>query len=174
MSQHDRDDHPFEGAQRALDVFAKQKFMHLIGTQVRRCSAGFVELAIPSRPDLLNQHGTFHGGLVGTLVDNCAGMATGTLAPKETGVLTIEYKMNFLAPATGDVLIGRGTVLKAGRMITVAKTEVFSVKDGQEKLVAVALVSCTNVPLLSGVQAGSSSSGNVTHQTSVREVHSKL
>ena len=124
----------------AREAFANQSFMALLGVEVGELRPGYCELRLPYRNDLLQQNGLFHGGIVGTLADNVGGGATGTLAPPGAMVLTVEYKLNLLTPARGDYLLARGQVLKAGRTLTVVRSDVYGVTGEIEKLCAPALV----------------------------------
>ena len=123
-----------------------QGFMKLIGARVDRVEKGLCELSVDFREELTQQHGFFHGGLTAFLIDNATTAAAGTVVREDRVVLTAEYKLNFLSPAVGERLVCRASVIKPGSMLTVVEGKVFAVKDGQEKLVAVALASIANVP----------------------------
>jgi len=131
---HDPD---FEARVRAS--FARQKLMKTIGASVTKVSPGEVEIELPFRKDLTQQHDFLHGGIVATIVDTACGYAALTLMPVDSAVLTIEYKVNFVSPATGKRLIARGHVTKPGRTVTVCAGDVYAVSDGKEKLVATML-----------------------------------
>ncbi|MCP4356860.1 MAG: PaaI family thioesterase [Chloroflexi bacterium] len=120
--------------------FARQQFMHFIGAQLVAVEPGYCEIHLPFHQDLAQQHAYFHGGVVGTIADNSAGYAAYSLMPVNTSILTVEYKLNLLAPGDGSLLIGRGQVIKPGRTLTVSKADVFVVKAGVEKLCATSLV----------------------------------
>ena len=94
------------------------------------------EIHLPYRENLSQQHGFFHGGVTTTIADSACGYAGFTLMPADSSVLTIEYKVNFLAPADGDLLIATGTVVKPGRAIIVSEARVVVVKDGRERACA--------------------------------------
>jgi len=126
-------------AVRVRQSFARQPFMHFIGAEMSTVSAGAAEIRLPFRPDLSQQHGFFHGGIVGAVADNACGYASFTLADADSSVLTVEYKLNLMAPAAGEALIARGRVLRPGRTLVVAQADVFAVADGREKPVATAL-----------------------------------
>jgi uncharacterized protein (TIGR00369 family) len=121
--------------------FARQAFMHTLGVEVVRVAPGEVELAMPHRPQLTQQHGYFHAGATAALADSAAGYAALSLYPPGTGVLTVEFKMNLLRPAEGNRLIARGRVVKPGRTLTVCRSEVYGERDGGETHVATALFS---------------------------------
>ncbi len=119
--------------------FARQAFMNHIGAELTEVTPGRCEIVLPYRSELTQQHGFFHGGVIGTIVDSAMGYAGYSLAPVGASVLTVEYKINLIAPGAGERLVARGRVLKAGRTLTVCLGEVSAVKDGAEKLCATAL-----------------------------------
>jgi len=126
-------------AARVRDSFGRQGAMTLIGAELTRVEPGAVDIAVRFRPDLAQQHGYFHGGIVGMIADSAGGYAAFSLMPADSSVLTVEYKINLLAPAHGERLIARGRVSRAGRTLTVAQVEVAVIRDGQETLCATAL-----------------------------------
>lgn len=130
-------DPDFEARVRAS--FARQKVMQLIGANLTKVSPGEVEIELPFRADLTQQHGFLHGGIVTAIVDTACGYAAMTLMPGDATVLTVEYKVNFISPATGKLMIARGHVTKPGRTVTVCAGDVFALSDGKEKLVATML-----------------------------------
>jgi uncharacterized protein (TIGR00369 family) len=95
-----------------------------------------VHIVLPSRPEVTQQHGYFHAGATSAIADSAGGYAGFTLFPEDTAVLTVEYKINLLAPAVGDHLEAVGTVLKSGRTLTVCQLEVFGVQGSRRTLVA--------------------------------------
>jgi len=123
-------------AARVTDSFARQSVMDLIGARMTRVTPGETEIELPFRPDLCQQHGFFHAGITSTIADSASGYAAFSLFPADASVLTIEFKINLIAPAAGERLRAVGRVLKPGRTITVAESEVFALKDGGEKLCA--------------------------------------
>ncbi|NQW11787.1 MAG: PaaI family thioesterase [Alphaproteobacteria bacterium] len=127
-------------AARVRDSFHRQAFMEFLGADLVTIVPGAVDIRLPYRAELGQQHGFFHGGVVGTLADNAGGYAGFTLAPADSSILTVEYKVNLLAPATGETLIARGRVIRAGRSLVVARADVAVEAGGVEKLVATALV----------------------------------
>ena len=118
--------------QRVRDSFERQAVMHLIGARMTRVEPGLVEIELPYRSDLTQQHGYFHAGITSTIADSAGGYAGFTLFPADSSVLTVEYKMNLLAPADGERLVATGRVVKAGRTLTVCELAVIAVKDGKE------------------------------------------
>jgi len=122
--------------QRTRDSFARQSFMTTLGAELTGVRPGEVEIRVPFRADLLQQHGLFHGGLIGTIADNAGGYASFSLMAAEDSVLTVEYKLNLMAPARGDALLSCGRVIRAGRTVTVCRADVRVVRDGREHLCA--------------------------------------
>ncbi|MBK9082293.1 MAG: N-formylglutamate deformylase [Rhizobiales bacterium] len=132
---------PFEGlAARIRGEVAKQGFMAHLGAQMTELAPGAATLSVERRPQLLQQNGLFHGGVIGFLVDNATTIAAATaLRDPGKSVLTAEYKVNMLSPARGDRLICRAQVLRAGRNLIVVDADVVGVADGRENAVATAL-----------------------------------
>jgi len=128
-----------EYAQRVQASFDRQGVMKLLGARVSRIAPGECEIQLPFRSDLTQQHGYFHGGIIGTIADSAGGYAAFSLMPEDSSVLTVEYKMNLLAPGDGEVLLARGRVLKAGRSLVVTQVDAFVIKGGQETLCATLL-----------------------------------
>ncbi len=124
-------DPDFEARIRAS--FDRQGIMHLIGARMTRVEPGLVEIELPFRDDLTQQHGFIHAGIASTIADSAGGYAGLTLFPPDTSVLTVEYKMNLIAPADGEKLIATGRVIKPGRTLTICELEVVAVKDGRSK-----------------------------------------
>jgi len=110
------------------ESFARQKAMTLIGASLAAIDAGESEIRLPYRADLTQQKGFVHGGIIGMIADSAAGYAAYSLMPQSASLVTVEYKMNILAPARGS-LVARGKVIKAGRTLTVARAEVYA-EDG--------------------------------------------
>lgn len=127
-------------AARVRDSFARQNFMDHIGARLTLVEPGAVDITLDRRPELTQQHGFFHGGVIGTIADNASGYAAFTLAPADASILTVEYKLNLVSPGAGEALVARGRVVKPGRTLVVCRSDVFALKAGAEKLVATALV----------------------------------
>ena len=119
--------------------FDRQAFMHLIGAELVAVDPGRTEVRLPWRPELGQQHGYFHGGAIGAIADNACGYAAFSLAAASDSVLTVEYKLNLVAPGKGEALIARGLVVKPGRTLTVCEAKVYALDKGEERLCAVAL-----------------------------------
>ena len=116
--------------------FAKQGLMTTLGASIVHVAPGIVEIALPASPSVTQQHGFVHAGAVAAIADTAAGYAALTLMAPGVGVLTTEFKINLVAPATGERVLARARVIKAGRTLTLAQTEVFSETAAGEKLVA--------------------------------------
>jgi uncharacterized protein (TIGR00369 family) len=126
--------------------FQRQTFMEFIGAQLAEVRPGYCEIHLPYKKELSQQHGFFHAGVISTLADNSGGYAAFTLMPPHSSILTVEYKINILAPGDGELLIARAQVIKAGQTLTVCRPEVFVVKDGCEKKSAEALMTLIALP----------------------------
>jgi uncharacterized protein (TIGR00369 family) len=125
-----------DGEERVRSSFAKQGLMATLGATLEKVSPGGVEIALRPTPSISQQHGFVHAGAVSAIADTAAGYAALTLMPASAGVLTTEFKINLLAPAKGDRIVATGKVVKSGRTLTLAQTEVFAENDGQSKLIA--------------------------------------
>jgi uncharacterized protein (TIGR00369 family) len=121
---------------RVRDSFARQAAMTLIGATMTRVEPGRCAIELPVRDDLTQQHKFVHGGVVGMIADSAGGYAAFTLMPPEAGVLTVEFKVNMLAPARGERLIARGEVLKPGRTLSIVRADVWALEAGRETLIA--------------------------------------
>ena len=123
-------------AERVRDSFTRQNAMALIEASMPVIEHGRTEIHLPHWPGVEQQHGFVHGGVVGMIADSAAGYAAMTTVAAEASVLTVEYKMNLVAPADGEQLSARGRVVRPGRTLIVTQAEVFAVRDGQETLCA--------------------------------------
>lgn len=128
----------FSDAQRQLILasFARQGFLQGMHARIARLEAGHCSIEIPFSPAVSQQHGFFHGGAIGALADTAGGYAAMTQAPEGRDVLTLEYKINFIRPGSGQLLVAEGEVLRAGRNITVTQISVHAVSDGRKMLCA--------------------------------------
>ncbi len=124
---------------RVRDSFARQAAMRLIGASMTRVEPGYCEIELPYRDDLTQQHGLFHGGFISAIADTAGGYAAYTLFPAEDSILTVEYKINLLAPGAGDKLVASATVKKAGKTLTVCELGVLAVKQDRQTLCAFGL-----------------------------------
>lgn len=121
---------------RIRSSFARQGLMRTIGATLGVISPGSVEIVLVPDPAISQQHGFVHAGAVTAIADSAAGYAALSLMPEGRGILSVEYKINLLAPAVGDRIVARGSVVRAGRTLTVAQAEVFAVTGAEERLIA--------------------------------------
>lgn len=118
-------------AGRCRGSFARQKAMKLIGATLSALEPGFCAVELPFREDLTQQKGFVHGGIVGMIADSACGYAAFSLMPAGCSLVTVEYKINILAPALGERLVARGAVVRPGRTLTVARAEVYAQSEGR-------------------------------------------
>ena len=128
-------DTDFEARVRAS--FDRQAFMSTLGAKLTRVEAGAIEIQLPMHAGLAQQHGFAHAGVVASIADSACGYAAATLMSADSGVLAVEFKINLMAPAAGDLLVARGRVIRAGRTLSVCQADVMAVTDGTEKQVAI-------------------------------------
>jgi uncharacterized protein (TIGR00369 family) len=112
--------------------FAKQAIMGLIGGELVRVEPGVVEIRLAYRPDLTQQDGYVHAGIIATIADSACGHAAYSLMPPESEVLAVEFKVNLLRPAKGDAFLARAEVIKPGRTLTVVRADVLATSGGDE------------------------------------------
>ena len=138
---------PFAAVASAIrETLESQGFTKLIGAEVVSVEPRVVVMAVDRRPEVLQQAGLFHGGVIAYLVDNATTAAAATVIDRTTRtVITAEYKINLLSPSVGDRLTCRAEVVKPGRLLTVVEAKVTCRINGEEKLVAVALASIANL-----------------------------
>ena len=123
-------------AQRVHESFALQGIMQTLGARLGLVAPGSVDIALDWAPGLTQQHGFLHAGVVSAALDSACGYAAFTLMPADAEVLTIEFKINLLAPARGESFRMEGRVLKPGRTVTVCEGRAYALHGGTEKLVA--------------------------------------
>jgi uncharacterized protein (TIGR00369 family) len=121
---------------RVRESYARQQMLHTMGATLERVAPGEVDIRLPFRPELSQQHGFFHAGAMTTIVDTACGYAALTLMPPGAAVLSVEFKVNLLAPGKGEAVVARARVVKAGRTLTVVTGDVFAQSRGEERLVA--------------------------------------
>ena len=119
--------------------FAKQTIMGLIGAELSRVEPGIVEITLPYRSDLAQQHGYLHAGIVTTIADSACGYAAYSLMPQGSEVLSVEFKVNLMRPAKGDAFVALAEVVKSGRTLTVVRADVFGLESDRRELVATML-----------------------------------
>lgn len=119
--------------------FARQPMMQTIGATLETVAPGRADISLPFRSDLTQQHGYLHAGVVATIADSACGYAAYTLMPAGASVLTVEYKINLLSPATGERFIARASVIRPGRTLTIVQADVFASANGEERRTATML-----------------------------------
>jgi uncharacterized protein (TIGR00369 family) len=127
------------------ESFEKQRVMRTFGARLTRVEPGEVEIELPYSETLTQQHGFLHAGVVAAVLDSTCGYAAFSLMPPGAGVLSVEFKVNLLAPAKGELLIARGRVVRAGRTISVCQADGLMRSEGQETLVATMLATIMTV-----------------------------
>ncbi len=126
--------------------FERQGLMALIGAQLAGVEEGRVRITLPRRPEISQQHGYIHAGATSAIADSAGGYAALTMMPETFEVLTVEYKLNLVAPASGDLLEATGTVLRPGRTLTVCRLDVHALQGETRKLVAAGQQTLISVP----------------------------
>lgn len=138
-------------AERVRRSFARQSMMTTLGATLEEVGPGLVTVALAPASHILQQHGFVHGGATTAIADSAAGYAALTLLPSGFGVLTVELKINLLAPAQGDRLLARGRVIRPGRTLTVAQAEVVAELGGERRLIALLTATMMGVEARDGV-----------------------
>jgi uncharacterized protein (TIGR00369 family) len=123
-----------------------------LGAALDLVEPGYVEISLPFRPELSQQHGFFHAGIVATVADSAGGYAAYTLFPADAGVLSVEFKINLMAPADGELVVAAGRVIRSGRSITVASFDVHVEKGGRRTHCATGLQTIMRMVGRTGVQ----------------------
>jgi uncharacterized protein (TIGR00369 family) len=123
-------------ADRVRASFARQGAMRLLGANLDAVTPGFCAISLVPRAEVAQQHGYVHAGVVSAIIDTAGGFAGFTLFPADSSVLTVEFKLNLLAPAEGDLLVAEGHVVRPGRTLVITRGEVHGVRDGKRTLVA--------------------------------------
>ena len=122
---------------RVRESFARQGAMKLIGAAISEVAPGYCAIAVAPRPELSQQHGYVHAGIVSAIVDSAGGYAGFTLFPEDASVLTVEFKLNLVAPAKGERIVAEGFVVKPGRTLAITRGEVYAEEGGKRTLVAI-------------------------------------
>jgi uncharacterized protein (TIGR00369 family) len=132
--------------QRIADSFGKQGMMATLGARIARVAVGEVDIELPFAAALSQQHGYVHAGAITSVVDSACGYAALTVAPADSGIVTAEFKVNFLRPAIGQRFVATGRVQNAGKLMTVCSGEVLAfTDDGASKVVALMQATMVNV-----------------------------
>ncbi len=125
------------GGERVRASFARQGAMRTIGAVLDAVEPGYCAISLEPHPEVSQQHGYVHAGIVSAIVDTAGGYAGYTLFPAGSSVLTVEFKVNLLAPAKGDRLVAEGFVVKPGRTLCITRGEVHAEHGGKRTLVAI-------------------------------------
>jgi len=133
--------------ERVRRSFSMQAFMSTLGAELTAVVQGGVEIRLPFSPGLTQQNGYLHAGVISAVLDSACGYAALTLAADDKDVLTVELKMNLLAPAAGEAFVARAQVKRAGRTLTVCTADAFAISDGKETVVATMLATIMAVPI---------------------------
>lgn len=126
--------------------FGKHGLMRTIGAEIISAHKGRVEVGFGFNPALTQQHGFIHAGVVTSVMDTACGYAAFSAGPDGCDVLSVEFKVNFLAPAVGESFVVRAEVKRAGKVLSVCTADAFAVRDGREKLIATMLATMMNMP----------------------------
>lgn len=121
------------------DSFARQLFMSTIGATMFSVGRGSVEIRFPFSSKLTQQNGFVHAGVVTSIMDSACGYSAMSVAPETADILSVEFKVNLLAPAVGESFVARAVVKRAGKTLAICTADAFAVKAGEEKLIATML-----------------------------------
>src|SRR5216683_5784238 len=135
-----------EYQRRVRDSFARQGLMRHLGAELVSLQPGGAEIRVLFRPELTQQHDYFHAGVTGAIADSACGYAAYSLMPVDSSVLTVEYKINLLAPAAGEELIARARVIRSGKTLMVCSAEVYAQRNGEETHCATMLATIMCMP----------------------------
>ncbi len=142
-------DPDFENRVRAS--FHRQQLMRTLGAELTGLRPGEAEISLPYREDLTQQHGFVHAGIIATIADTACGYAAFSLMPADAAVLTVEYKINLLSPAVGELFLARGRVIRPGKTLSVCTAEVSAHLQGKVKTVATMLATMMSLPNQEGL-----------------------
>lgn len=126
--------------------FDSQTFMRTLGVRMKELEPGRCVLEMPTRPDLCQQNGFVHAGATTAIADTAAGYAAFSLTEPGANILTVEFKMNLLNPADGEMLVARAEVIKSGRTLMVVRSDVIARKNGADSPVAAMLATMMSLP----------------------------
>ena len=127
------------------DSFSRQGFMKTLGAEISVLDHGQVEIRVAYRPTLTQQNGFIHAGVLTSILDSACGYAAMSVGPEKHDVLSVEFKVNLLAPAKGERFVARAAVKRAGKNLTVCTADAFAIQNGQEKAVATMLATMMNI-----------------------------
>jgi uncharacterized protein (TIGR00369 family) len=121
---------------RCRDSFAAQRYMTLIGGEILSVAPGRCTIAVGMKPELTQQRGFLHGGVTAALADTAAGFAAYSLMPAGSSPLTVEFKINLMAPAAGERFVANGNVVRSGRTLTIVEVDVSAQANGETQMIA--------------------------------------
>ena len=127
------------------ESFSRQGFMKTLGAEISVLDHGQVEIRVGYRPTLTQQNGFIHAGVLTSILDSACGYAAMSVGPEKHDVLSVEFKVNLLAPAKGERFVARAAVKRAGKNFTVCTADAFAIQNGQEKVVATMLATMMNI-----------------------------
>jgi uncharacterized protein (TIGR00369 family) len=127
------------------ESFSRQGFMKTLGAEISVLDHGQVEIRVGYRPTLTQQNGFIHAGVLTSILDSACGYAAMSVGPEKHDVLSVEFKVNLLAPAKGERFVARAAVKRAGKNLTVCTADAFAIQNGQEKVVATMLATMMNI-----------------------------
>ncbi len=130
---------------RVRDSFGRQSFMANIGATMTTVARGIVEISFYFHERLTQQNGFVHAGAITSIMDSACGYAAMSVAGADTDVLSVEFKVNLLAPAVGESFVARAQVKRAGKTLSVCAADAFAIRNGEEKLIATMLATMINV-----------------------------
>ena len=133
--------------ERVRQSFSRQVFMSTLGAELIAVVQGGVEIRLPFSPNLTQQNGYLHVGAITAVLDSACGYAALSVAPDDKDVLSVEFKVNLMSPAAGELFAARAQVKKAGRTLTVCTADAFAISDGREKVVATMLATIMAVSI---------------------------
>jgi uncharacterized protein (TIGR00369 family) len=131
--------------QKVRDSFGRQALMATIGAELTSVTPGAVEIRLPFGRHLTQQNDFLHAGIIASILDSACGYAALSVAPERVEVLSVEFKINLLAPAVGEAFIARAQVKRAGKTLTVCTADAFALNQRNEKLVATMVATIMNV-----------------------------
>jgi len=130
---------------RVRDSFGHQSFMANIGATMTTVARGIAEISFDFHERLTQQNGFVHAGAITSIMDSACGYAAMSVAGADTDVLSVEFKVNLLAPAVGESFVARAQVKRAGKTLSVCAADAFAIRNGEEKLIATMLATMINV-----------------------------
>ena len=133
--------------QRVRESFSRQEMMKTLDAELSAVRSGAAEIRFPFAVSLTQQHGYVHAGAVTTILDSACGYAALTVAPEGSEVLSVEFKVNLLAPAAGESIVARAYVKRAGKTLAVCAGDAFAIRPNGEKLIATMLATMIYIPV---------------------------